>query len=158
MFGFLDKNKGKILAPVTGEMIDLATVSDKTFASKVLGDGVAFTATGSKVTVYAPCSGKLESLFPTGHAFGLQTPEGVEILVHIGVNTVEANGEGFRLLDKQQGDKVKAGDPIVEFDQDFLSKTYDMPIMFVVLNTNEKAIHFDSFGTVEANAQIGSIA
>ena len=158
MFGLFDKNKGSILAPVSGEMIDLSTVSDKTFASKVLGDGVAFTATGSKVTVYAPCSGKLETLFPTGHAFGLQTAEGVEVLVHIGVNTVEADGAGFRLLSKKQGDKVKAGDPIVEFDQDTLSKTYDMPIMVVVLNDNGKAITFQPYGAVEANTAIGTIA
>ena len=91
----------EIVAIADGEMFDVSTVSDELFASKAMGDGVAFKFTQDKVTLCSPVNGKLAVLFPTGHAFGCMMGDGVEILVHCGINTVEANGEGFKILKKK---------------------------------------------------------
>lgn len=120
--GLFDKfvKKGKpevisdsVLSPCRGKLIDLANVEDEVFSQKAMGDGVAVEP--SEGTFYAPISGTLESVFPTGHAYGLRSSDGKEILVHIGIDTVELNGKGFTLHAKQ-GDKVKAGDVIVTAD------------------------------------------
>ena len=131
-----------IVAIADGEMIDVTTVSDPVFAEKMMGDSVAFRYSGDKVVLCAPANGTLSVLFPTGHAFGITRNDGVELLVHCGVNTVEANGDGFRLLSKKQGDTVKAGDPIVEADLRKLSQKYDMSTMLIITNANEKTITF----------------
>jgi glucose-specific phosphotransferase system IIA component len=146
MFGFFRKEKEKMIAPVTGEMINIEEVNDATFAGKLLGDGVAFKAEGDVVEVVAPVSGKLESLFPTGHAFAIETTEGVQILVHIGINTVEANGEGFRVLSHTQGDKVKAGEPLIAYDAAALSAKYDMTVMYIIVDDNGKELKFREYG------------
>ncbi len=159
MFDFFGKKSDPyIYAPVNGQMIDISGVSDATFAQKLLGDGVAFTVKDDKAVVYAPVGGKLETLFPTGHAFGIQMNNGVSVLVHIGVNTVEANGYGFRALAKKQGDKVKAGDPIVEVDFKALRETYDMSVMLVILDSAEHAISFGASKKVAQGMQVATIA
>ena len=112
------------------------------FAEKMMGDSVAFRYPGDKVVLCSPANGTLSVLFPTGHAFGVVTNSGVELLVHCGVNTVEANGDGFRLMKKKQGDAVKAGDPIVEVDLKKLSAKYDMSTMLIITNPNEQTIVF----------------
>ena len=130
MFKFLKKaaasDKKGFVAPADGIMFAIDEVSDPMFAQKLLGDGVAFKYEGDSVTVCAPAGGTLSALFPTGHAFGVTTPDGVELLVHIGIDTVSANGEGFKALGKNQGDQVKAGDPIVEVDLKKLAEKFDM--------------------------------
>ena len=131
-----------IVAPADGQLIDVTTVSDPMFAEKMMGDSVAFTYTGSKVTICSPANGTLAVLFPTGHAFGIQMNNGVELLVHCGVDTVNAKGEGFRLLSKKQGDTVKAGDPIVEVDIRKLSASYDMSTMLIITNPNDQEYEF----------------
>ena len=131
-----------IVAIADGELIDVSTVSDPVFAEKMMGDSVAFRYSGDKVTLCAPANGTLSVLFPTGHAFGVTMNNGVELLVHCGVNTVAANGEGFRLLKKKQGDAVKAGDPIVEADLKKLSQNYDMSTMLIITNANSQTIAF----------------
>ena len=117
-----------IVALADGELIDITTVSDPVFAEKVV--------------LCSPANGTLAVLFPTGHAYGILMNNGVELLVHCGVDTVNANGDGFRLLDKKQGDTVKAGDPIVEVDLKKLSKTYDMSTMLIITNANDKQLDF----------------
>lgn len=131
-----------IVAIADGELIDVATVPDPVFAEKMMGDSVAFRYAGDKVTLCSPANGTLSVLFPTGHAFGITMNNGVELLIHCGVNTVEANGDGFRLLKKKQDDPVKAGDPIVEADLKKLSEKYDMSTMLIITNANEKKIEF----------------
>ena len=154
MFGLFQKEKEKMVAPVTGEMINIGEVSDATFANKLLGDGVAFKAEGDVVKVYAPVSGKLESLFPSGHAFGIEAANGVQVLIHIGINTVEANGEGFTLLSHKQGDKVKAGEALIEYDAKKLSEKYDTTVMFVITDDNGKEVNFKAYGRYEAAEEI----
>jgi PTS system glucose-specific IIA component len=131
-----------IVAVADGQMIDVAKVSDPVFAEKMMGDSTAFSYDGGKVVLCAPANGTLSVLFPTGHAFGITRSDGVELLVHCGVNTVEAKGDGFRLLNKKQGDTVKAGDPIVEADIGKLSAKYDMSTMLIITNPNGKEFHF----------------
>lgn len=130
-----------IVAVADGEMIDIKSVSDPVFADEIMGKSIAFRFTG-KTILCSPANGTLTALFPTGHAYGITTNQGVEILVHCGVDTVNSKGDGFRLMDKKQGDTVNAGDPVVEVDFDRLSDTYDMSTVLIITNPNEKTIDF----------------
>ncbi len=131
-----------IVALADGKMIDISTVNDPVFAQKMMGDGVAFQLEGNKAILCSPANGTLTVLFPTGHAYGVTANNGVEILIHCGIDTVNANGDGFKLCGKKQGDAVKAGDPIVEVDLKKLSANYDMTTMLIITNPNEKTITF----------------
>lgn len=120
--GFFDKFVKKaepeavsdsVLAPCKGTLIALDKVEDEVFSQKAMGDGVAVEP--SEGVFYAPVSGTLETVFPTGHAYGIRTADGKEVLIHIGIDTVELNGKGFTLHVKQ-GDKVRAGEKIVTVD------------------------------------------
>lgn len=86
-----------------------------------MGNGVAFKILGN--TISSPCDGELTAVFPTGHTFGLTRSDGVEVLVHIGIDTVYLNGEGFTILSKQ-GDEVKCGEPIIKLNLDLLKKKH----------------------------------
>ena len=131
----LNCNDDEIVSIVDGKLINITTVPDATFAGKIMGDGVAFVCDGDSVTFCSPANGKLEALFPTGHAYGIKMNNGVVILVHIGINTVEENGKGFEILGKSQGDVVKAGEPIVKVDMKTLREKYDMSTMLIVTDT-----------------------
>ena len=88
----------------------------------------------------------------------MTTPEGVELLVHIGIDTVSANGEGFKILGKNQEDKVNAGDPVVEVDLKTLSEKFDMSTMLIITNDNGKKIDFIEFGEVKKGQTICTLA
>ncbi len=135
-----DVSDSDIVAIADGEMIDIKSVSDPMFADELLGKSLAFRYQ-NKTTLCAPANGELTALFPTGHAFGVTTKEGVELLVHCGVDTVNAKGDGFKLF-KKQGDTVKAGDPVVQVDFPRLAQTYDMSTILIVTNDNGKKIDF----------------
>ena len=135
-----------IVAIADGTMIDIAEVNDELFSQKLMGDGVAFRFNQDKVTLCSPANGTLTVLFPTGHAYGVTMQDGVELLVHCGINTVEADGDGFKLLKKKQGYTVKAGDPIVEVDVKKLAQKYDMSTMLIITNPNNRSISFGDFG------------
>ena len=137
----LDLDDSAIVAIADGEVIDITTVSDPVFAEQMMGKSTAFKY-DKKTVLCSPANGTLSVLFPTGHAFGIVTNEGVELLVHCGVDTVNAKGDGFRILNKKQGDPVKAGDPIVEVDVPKLSNTYDMSTMLIITNANDKQLDF----------------
>ncbi|MGI6608008.1 MAG: PTS sugar transporter subunit IIA [Erysipelotrichaceae bacterium] len=143
-----------IVAVADGELLDIKTASDTVFAKEMMGKSILFKFNKNKVKVCAPANGELSALFPTGHAFGITTMEGVEILVHIGINTVETNGAGFKVLEKKQGDMVKAGDPIVEVDIKRLSQFYDMSTILVLINTNGKEIEFIEHQTVKRGQSV----
>lgn len=134
----------QLVAISDGKMIDITTVSDETFASKALGDGVAFVLASN--VVCAPCNGTLATVFPTAHAFGITRKDGVELLIHIGIDTVELKGKGFKAL-KAEGDTVKAGEPVVELDMDVLKDAgYDLTTMVIVTDDNGKTVKFAEFG------------
>ncbi len=103
-----------ILAPLDGMVIDLASVPDEVFALKMAGDGVAIAPTGQ--VALAPVAGKLVKLFRGGHAFGIAVEGGIELIVHLGLDTVELEGEGFEKI-AVEGQVVQAGDPIVRFER-----------------------------------------
>lgn len=141
LFGGLFKKKDEIVAIADGKVVDTSSVSDPVFAQEMMGKTLVFSYDTDKVVLHAPASGTLTVLFPTGHAFGITTDSGVELLVHCGVDTVNADG-GFKVLDKKQGDRVNAGDSIVEVDLKKLKETYDMSTMLVITNPNGKTFEF----------------
>lgn len=136
------KKETEIVALADGKVVETSSVSDPMFAEEMMGKTLVFNYDADKVVLHSPATGTLTVLFPTGHAFGITTDDGVELLVHCGVDTVSANGEGFRLLDKKQGDKVNAGDPIVEVDVKALKEKFDMSTMLVITNPNGKTYEF----------------
>lgn len=142
LFGGLFKKKDEIVALADGKVVETKSVSDPMFAEEMMGKTLVFNYYADTVTLHSPASGTLTVLFPTGHAFGITTDDGVELLVHCGVDTVSANGEGFKLLDKKQGDNVNAGDPIVEVDVKALKEKFDMSTMLVITNPNGKTLEF----------------
>lgn len=127
-----------IVAVADGELIDIATVSDPMFAEQMLGTSCAFRFDQDKVTICSPANGKISNMFHTGHAFGVLTADGTDLLIHIGVNTVESKGKGFEILGKKEGDQVKAGDPIIRVDLKELRKTYDMSTMVIVTDSERE--------------------
>ena len=143
LFGGLFKKKDEIVAIADGKVVETSSISDPVFAQEMMGKTLAFSYDTDKVVLHAPASGTLTVLFPTGHAFGITTDGGVELLVHCGVDTVNADG-GFKVLDKKQGDRVNTGDPIVEVDLKKLKETYDMSTMLVITNSNGKTFEFVS--------------
>lgn len=141
-----------LAAPADGEMIDITAVSDETFASKMLGDGVAFRLSGN--TIVSPCGGTLSVLTDTCHAFAVTRTDGVELLVHIGINTVALQGKGFTAL-AAAGDSVKAGQPIIRLDREWIeAQGCDTTTMLIIANPNGKEIHFQPYGPCTAGSQI----
>ncbi len=125
----------EIASPVKGKVLKLESIKDDAFASGVLGKGAAIIPEEGKV--YAPADGVVSTLFPTLHAMGIQTDEGVEILIHVGLDTVQLDGEGFEAFVKQ-GDHVKKGQLLVTFDKEFIeSKGYCMETPVIVTNSDD---------------------
>ena len=141
--------KISIIAPLSGEIVALEKVPDPVFAEKIVGDGIAILPENGKI--YSPINGKLVSVAATKHAFGFQSEEGLEILIHFGLETVGLNGEGFT-VHKQEGSDVKIGDLIAEVDVDFI-KSKNLPTITPVLicaGLDDKAMETAS-GKVEAS-------
>lgn len=131
MFNFFKKKEEpfKVVACTDGKCIHISEVKDPVFGEKMMGDGFAIIP--SSDTIVAPVSGSVEVVFPTGHAVGFKTSNGVEVLVHIGIDTVNLNGDGFKTLVKQ-GTKVKAGQPIVQIDSEKVKAAgYDLTTMTI---------------------------
>lgn len=122
----------KLVAPVDGKSLPLSETPDPVFAQKMAGDGLAMEPTGD--IIVAPADGELTLVFNTKHAFAITADNGVELLVHIGIETVSLNGEGFEQL-AEQGTRVKAGDPIIKIDREFI-KSKGLPLTTPVLITN----------------------
>ncbi|WP_199635510.1 N-acetylglucosamine-specific PTS transporter subunit IIBC [Serratia sp. PAMC26656] len=123
-----------LVAPVTGEVVLLDQVPDEAFASKAVGDGVAIRPTDK--TVVAPADGTIVKIFNTNHAFCLETDKGAEIVVHMGIDTVALNGQGFKRL-VEEGAEVKAGQPILELDLDYLNANARSMISPVVVSNSD---------------------
>tara|TARA_Y100000588_G_C13921851_1_gene781859 strand:+ start:72 stop:542 length:471 start_codon:yes stop_codon:yes gene_type:complete len=135
MFGLFKKKTLDLLAPMQGEVIDITQVPDAVFSQKMVGDGFALNPTEGLVK--APCSGKVAQIFPTNHAFGIISEEGVEVLVHIGIDTVELKGQGFSRV-VEPGTQVQAGDVIVKVDLEVLKANEKSTVTPVVITTPDK--------------------
>lgn len=148
--------KAEITSPVIGESISLSEVKDEVFSSGAMGDGIAIVPEINEI--YAPFDGVAEVVFPTGHAIALRSKDGLETLIHIGINTVMLNGKGFEAKVKQ-GAKVKKGDLLVTFNQDLIKKEgYDSTVIFIITNMNEvKSIEKKANGSVDISSTIMNI-
>ena len=122
-----------LVTPIVGDVVALADVNDPVFSSGAMGQGIAVKP--SQGVVYAPADAEVSIAFPTGHAFGLKTTDGAEVLIHVGIDTVTMNGEGFEAK-VAQGDKVKAGDVLGTFDSNKIAAAgLDDTTMVIVTNT-----------------------
>jgi len=142
-------------APATGELMPISDVADDTFAQKLLGDGFAVEPTNNEVV--APVSGEVTSIFPTKHALGLKTASGLEILLHMGINTVEMNGTPFD-LHVATGDQIAAGSAIATVDLDAIKAAGKATTMMVVITNMDQVEHFEmnQTKTVAAGDIIGA--
>ncbi len=132
------KKTVKLLPPAKGKLVKIDEVPDEVFSQKMMGDGYALVPEDG--TFVAPIDGVLESVFDTGHAYGITGDDGIELLVHIGIDTVELRGQGFQIL-KQAGEKVKAGDPVIQVDLDFVKQEgYNTITPVVLLNKENPAL------------------
>ena len=127
-----DNVKEEIYSPVAGEVFPISQIKDDVFASEAMGKGVYITP--SENTVYAPFDGEIVMIANTKHAIGIKSEQGVEILIHIGIDPVQLNGEGFKVSVKA-GDKVKQGQELITFDRDFIiEKGYSLDIPVICTN------------------------
>ncbi|HHC0923032.1 TPA: PTS N-acetyl glucosamine transporter subunit IIABC [Klebsiella pneumoniae] len=128
------KTVESLVSPITGDVVALEQVPDEAFASKAVGDGIAVKPTSN--IVVAPAAGTVVKIFNTNHAFCLETNNGAEIVVHMGIDTVALEGKGFKRLVKE-GTDVKAGEPILEMDLDFLNANARSMISPVVCSNSD---------------------
>lgn len=131
--------------PLAGELIKLETVPDQVFSTKIMGDGFAVNPTSN--VLVSPVDGKVTMLFRTKHACVVTTADGVEVLMHIGMDTVNLGGDGFEAL-VSVNDDVKSGTPLIKFDFDAISaKVPSMvtPIIFTNLADLDKDLHVDGY-------------
>ena len=132
-----------LLAPISGQTVQLESVPDPVFSEKLTGDGLAILADGD--TVLAPCDGEITLFFDTKHAFAITTPDGVQVLVHVGLDTIIMNGDGLTAL-KHSGEKVTAGTPILKLDRALLEKikkVIDENADIIIKRWKE---HFEKYG------------
>lgn len=143
MLGFLKRLRAEpfeVDAPTNGTLIELSKVSDPVFAQKMMGDGFAIKPQGDQVVISAPVSGEIVSLPNTLHAVGIHTDNGVDVLVHVGIDTVDLKGKGFMAFAKQ-GDKVKRGAKLLEVNEQVLKDNkLDNTIMVILTAGYDKPI------------------
>jgi PTS system glucose-specific IIA component len=139
-----------VLAPLDGTVVDLENVPDEVFAQKMAGDGVAIDPSGQ--VAVSPVAGDLVKLFPGGHAFGISMNDGVELIVHIGLDTIELKGEGFENI-ATEGQVVKAGTPIVRFDRATIERMGKVMLSPVVSSGTGTIVRRAS-GTVQAGRDV----
>lgn len=132
---FGGKALDSICAPVSGEAVAISQVSDPTFGEEILGKGIAIRPSEGKV--YAPCDATVDMMFETGHAVSLIASCGAEILIHVGLDTVNLKGEHYHVIAKN-GDNVKKGDLLMEFDLEAIAAAgYDTITPVVICNSAE---------------------
>ncbi|MCD8221153.1 MAG: glucose PTS transporter subunit IIA [Clostridiales bacterium] len=143
--------KFKLVAPVDGKCIDLAQVPDDTFSAKVLGDGVAFSYEGD--TVYAPCDGEIILVAETNHAVAIRSKGGLELLLHVGLDTVNLGGKGLEVLVKM-GQQVKTGAALIRIDRAFMKqKNINLITPLILTNGAEYNLKLTGIGTTVKRGQ-----
>ncbi|MBP1044348.1 PTS glucose transporter subunit IIA [Vagococcus sp. BWB3-3] len=124
-----------VYSPTDGTVMPMAEVADETFSSGVIGKGVAICGTGNEIV--SPVNGTIKTVFKTKHAIGVVSDEGLEILIHVGLDTVKLNGEGFHLF-CEEGQRVKVGDRLLTFEREVMEAAgYDLTVLTIVTNTEK---------------------
>ncbi|WP_313448220.1 PTS glucose transporter subunit IIA [Pseudescherichia sp.] len=118
----------EIIAPLSGEIVNIEDVPDVVFAEKIVGDGIAIKPTGNKM---------IGKIFETNHAFSIESDSGIELFVHFGIDTVELKGEGFKRI-AEEGQRVKVGDPVIEFDLPLLEEKAKSTLTPVVISNMDE--------------------
>lgn len=149
MFGRKKAIKENYHAFATGKLIKLDDIPDQVFSKRIMGDG--FGIEPSRGEIFSPISGEVTMVFPTGHAYGITTPDGVEVLLHLGVDTVELDGKGFAGKVKQ-GDKVKQDELLTVMDLDAI-KAAGKPTVCMLIFTSGQKIHLNHEGEAVAAKQ-----
>lgn len=137
---FKMKNKmesEEVLSPIIGEVIPLSEVPDPVFSQKMMGDGIAIIPKDGRVV--SPVNGHIIQVFPTKHAIGIKSNNGLEILIHIGLETVELGGEGFEVL-VSNNQPVKVGEPLVDVNLEFLKSKNKEIITPIIITNMEKVL------------------
>ncbi|MGR3741170.1 N-acetylglucosamine-specific PTS transporter subunit IIBC [Companilactobacillus sp. DQM5] len=137
-----------------GKLVDIESVNDATFSQKMLGDGYAVIPTNGKIV--APVDGEVVTVFPTKHAVGFKTENGLEVLLHMGIDTVELNGEPFDIA-VEAGQKVKHGDVVANVDLDKIKKAKKDTAMMVIV-TNMSEVSYMKFSATDTDAKLGTLA
>ena len=148
----LAEGDATIYSPINGEIIYISEVPDKVFSEKMMGDGIAIIPETGEVV--APFDGKLKMTFPTKHAIGLESTEGVELLIHFGLETVKLEGQGFEILAEAETDIIK-GQPLMKVDLDYIKEHADSTVTpIVVTNLNDSKLETLVKGKVEQGDKI----
>ncbi|MGM0873941.1 MAG: PTS sugar transporter subunit IIA [Bacillota bacterium] len=135
LFGKKEKvTKEAIFAPLTGRLLDLEEVPDPVFSQKLMGEGMAIEPTEG--VVVAPIDGQVIQIFHTKHAIGLRSQSGLELLIHIGLETVNMNGEGFEVHVKE-GQRVKVGEPLITADLSLIKEKAESTITPIVITNSD---------------------
>uniref|UniRef100_UPI003F68B7A2 glucose-specific PTS transporter subunit IIBC n=1 Tax=Macrococcus animalis TaxID=3395467 RepID=UPI003F68B7A2 len=141
-----------IYAPITGEVVELSTVPDQVFSQKMMGDGIAIKPEVGEVV--APFDGEVKMDFPTKHALGLESNDGVEVLIHFGLETVGLKGHGFEMMVKP-GDKVTKGQTLLKVDLDYIRANADSDITPIIFtNLADKSMNNVNYGKVVAGDKV----
>ncbi len=141
------KKEETVIAPLTGKIVNIEEVPDPTFAQKMMGDGIAIEPTEG--VVVSPVDGEIVQFFHTKHAIGIQSESGAEILIHVGLETVSMNGEGFE-GHVNVGDKVKAGDKLLSFDLDLIKEKAASTVTPIVITNGDAVESLDKRAASEA--------
>ena len=143
MFGLFKAKKQTIVSPADGDVVDLSEVPDQVFSEKMAGDGIALTPRSN--TFVAPISGVVSKIFSTNHAYSIKAKNGLEVLVHIGLDTVALQGKGFKRL-VEEGTTVATGKPIISADLEYIQAQGKNIITPIVLN-HDKELLLESHNT-----------
>jgi glucose-specific phosphotransferase system IIA component len=145
-----------LASPLNGEAVELSSVSDPTFAGGVLGLGAAIIPSDGQLV--SPATGTVLTMFNTGHAVAIRSDDGAEILLHIGIDTVNLQGRGFTAL-VATGDRVTVGQPLVNFDLEAIKATYDPVTVMILTNTDDYAsVTMAPAGPVQRGAALVAVA
>ena len=140
MFKFFKKKHEPVLfTPIEGKCIPIEQVPDQVFAKKMMGEGIAFIPSSNQV--FAPCDATVSMIASTHHAIGLINEDGVEILIHIGLDTVNYQGKGFKVY-VEKNERVKKGELLIEFDKDFF-ESENVSLITPMIITNYRQFRLD---------------
>lgn len=156
MLKFFTNNKTIIKAPITGVAVKLEEVPDDVFAKKLIGDGIAIEPIDN--ILYSPVNGEIIQIFPTLHAIGIITKEGVEVLIHLGIDTVELKGEGFTSF-IEKGQQVNIGDKLLQIDWDYVKDKASSTMTPIIITNMERInkIKILKLGEIQAGDDLLSI-